>query len=783
MLTTMSIRKNILLVVAALITTATAAQVKSISGQEYWFDNDIQTRHSLAASPAQIDISALSPGVHTITMRVKDSAGLWSNLQTRLFLIPSAPAAEKTIAGQEYWFDNDIQTRHSLAASPAVIDISALSPGVHTITMRVKDSAGLWSNLQTRLFIIAEPAEEKSVVSYKCWIDDDTENTKEGTLSGASGVLPISTDQLTMGTHTLSWLVRDSRGVWSRVKTADIIVKGSGAIGFETAAVSKTYGDATFTNELTLTGDGTVTYSSDNDAVATVDAATGAVTIVGAGNAVITATVESGADYEYAVKTVSYALTVAKADGYISYEVSGVSKTYGDAAFINPLTIVGDGEVEYSTSDAAVATVDAATGEVTIVGAGEAVITASVTDADGGNYAYAVSSATYTVGVNTAAMSVVATNYTGTYDGEAHGITVTVDSPEGTEVKYGEAEGEYNFSTSPTYTNANTYIIYYKVTKPNYTTVTGSAVVKIEKAAAVISFENASVSRTYGDAAFTNPLTNSGDGEVTYASDNEAVATVDVSTGDVTITGSGEANITATVVDGLNYTYATKTITFSVGVNTAAMDIAAEGYTGTYDGKAHGITVTVNVPDGALVEYGTEAGVYDQETSPMFTDAGSYTVYYQVTNPNYTTVANSAVVSISKAVGSIGFEMTAVEKMDTDVPFTNELTISGDGTVNYASDNVNVATVNAETGEVTITGIGEATITATVTDGTNYTYTIKSARYTLKVTINPATSLNSISLGDDDSPQEWFTLGGQKLGGKPQKQGLYVRNGKKVVIK
>ena len=715
MLTTMSIRKNILLVVAALISTATAAQVKSISGQEYWFDNDIQTRHALAASPA-------------------------------------------------------------------TIDISALSAGVHTITMRVKDSAGLWSRPQTRLFIIAEPAEEKTVVSYKCWIDDDTANTKEGNLSGASGVLPISNDGLTIGTHTLSWLVRDSRGVWSSVKTADFIVKGAGSITFEVASVSKTYGDAAFTNELSITGDGTVTYSSDNEAVATVDAATGEVTIVGAGNAEITATVEDGADYDYAIKTVSYALIVAKADGYISYEVSGVSKTYGDAAFTNPLTIVGDGEVEYATSNAAVANVDAATGEVTIVGAGEAVITATVTEKDGGNYAYAATTATYSIGVNTAAMSVVATNYTGVYDGEAHGITVTVNFPEGAEVKYGETEGEYNLNTCPSYTNAGTYTIYYQVTKPNYTTVTGSAVVEISKAAAVISFENASISKTYGDAAFTNPLQNNGDGTVTYASDNEQVATVDAATGEVTITGSGEANITAAVVDGQNYTYATKTATFSIGVSTAAMDIAVEGYTGTYDGAAHGITVTVSVPEGAVVMYGTEEGTYDRETSPEFTDAGNYTVYYQVTKANYTTVTNSAVVFISKAVGSIGYETTAIEKMDTDAAFTNELTFSGDGTVAYASDNVNVATVNAETGEVTITGIGDATITATVTDGMNYTYTTKTARYTVTVTADPS-GINTVAADGDDTDATWYDLNGRRLAGKPAKKGIYVKNGKKVVVK
>ena len=64
--------------------------------------------------------------------------------------------------------------------------------------------------------------------------------------------------------------------------------------------------------------------------------------------------------------------------------------------------------------------------------------------------------------------------------------------------------------------------------------------------------------------------------------------------------------------------------------------------------------------------------------------------------------------------------------------FTNELTITGDGKVTYSSSKESVATVDAD-GKVTIKGVGETTITATVTDGTNFTYATKTATYTLKV--------------------------------------------------
>ena len=49
---------------------------------------------------------------------------------------------------------------------------------------------------------------------------------------------------------------------------------------------------------------------------------------------------------------------------------------------------------------------------------------------------------------------VTASDYTGEYDGEAHSISISV--PEGASVKYGTADGTYNLSEAPAYTNAGT---------------------------------------------------------------------------------------------------------------------------------------------------------------------------------------------------------------------------------------------------------------------------------------------------------------------------------------
>ena len=84
--------------------------------------------------------------------------------------------------------------------------------------------------------------------------------------------------------------------------------------------------------------------------------------------------------------------------------------------------------------------------------------------------------------------------------------------------------------------------------------------------------------------------------------------------------------------------------------------------------------------------------------------------------------------------GSISYATTAVNKTTNDAPFTNPLTLVGDGTVTYSMSGDNICSVNAA-GLVTLNGTaGTCTITATVTDGPLYEYSPNTASYTLTVT-------------------------------------------------
>ena len=258
----------------------------------------------------------------------------------------------------------------------------------------------------------------------------------------------------------------------------------------------------------------------------------------------------------------------------------------------------------------------------------------------------------------------------------------------------------------------------------------------ISKKAGEISFATTSISKTFGDPSFFNEPTMTGDGTVTYSSSNTAVAEVNATTGEVTIKGDGVAIIKATVTDGPTYTYATNEASYTLGVGTATMTVTAEGYSGTYDGNTHGISV--KAPDGATIKYGTTADDYDLDASPAYRDAGTYTVYYKVTMPGFTIVTGSATVTIEKASGTISFDTAtpkeALHAAAADNTYTQEVTKTGDGTVTYTiSDNTCGATIDASTGKVTFTQAGSVTITATVADGTNYTYATTTATYTLSV--------------------------------------------------
>lgn len=131
--------------------------------------------------------------------------------------------------------------------------------------------------------------------------------------------------------------------------------------------------------EQTLSGK-TITWSSDNDKVATVDAATGTVTGVAAGKANITA--KFAGDDTYKTSKASYEIIVKGAPA-LSFPETSYTVEMGDAFSTPKLEGLPEGVTpEYTSSNTEVATIDAATGEVKIVGVGKTTITVTSPNTD-----------------------------------------------------------------------------------------------------------------------------------------------------------------------------------------------------------------------------------------------------------------------------------------------------------------------------------------------------------------------------------------------------------------
>ena len=490
-------------------------------------------------------------------------------------------------------------------------------------------------------------------------------------------------------------------------------------------------------NTLTLGTDYTVAFSNNVNVPVNANSPQPTVTVTGIGAYTGTAT-----------KT----FAINKAAGTISYATASVSKTYGDEPFTNELTITGDGTVTYSTSNEKAATVDG-TGKVTIVGNGEATITATVADKDGGNYTYETKTASYLLSIGTEAMEVSATAYTGTYDGQAHTISVT--APDGATVKYGTTEGSYNLDAAPTYTEAGTYTVFYQVTKPNFTTVSGSQTITISQAAGSISFATATVNKTEGDAAFTQTATVTGDGTVSYASSNTAVATVNEKTGEVTIIGAGSATITATVVDGNNYTYGTKTATYTLNVdakqeeepepqpepveptlNWGGEEIEILEISLIFGGDYSGMPTLYN-PANLTVEYSSsnkDVATVDENGAVDIVAAGTTIISAAFAgNDDYTKKTASYTLTVSKAKTELKFSAATAQatmNAEFEAPTLTKTPENLEG-VEFTSSNEAAAIVDKNTGAVTLVGAGETTIKAAFAGST--VYEASEASYTLTV--------------------------------------------------
>ena len=142
--------------------------------------------------------------------------------------------------------------------------------------------------------------------------------------------------------------------------------------------------------------------------------------------------------------------------------------------------------------------------------------------------------------------------------------------------------------------------------------------------------------------------------------------------------------VRVTVAQDDSHTEAVDTKEFSI--TKKRMTLTAEDYSGTYDGQKHGITVTVTEPADAEISYRASEDASWQSAPVTYCDAGTYTVYYQVTSENYETETGSRTITITPKTVALTWETTMFTYDGTEkIP-----TVTVDSSSLYSGDSCQV---------------------------------------------------------------------------------------------
>ncbi len=136
------------------------------------------------------------------------------------------------------------------------------------------------------------------------------------------------------------------------------------------------------------------------------------------------------------------------------------------------------------------------------------------------NGIFAAGEKTVTLTVDNGTILYTATDYSTTYDGQPHSISVT--NPEGTDVTY-STDGVTYGSDNPSFSNEGTHTVYYRITKDNYTTVEASKTVTINKKPVTITAQEQDI--VWGNDINQSLYTVSEDGLITGDSIKEITLT------------------------------------------------------------------------------------------------------------------------------------------------------------------------------------------------------------------------------------------------------------------
>ncbi|MBQ0153641.1 MAG: M6 family metalloprotease domain-containing protein [Bacteroidales bacterium] len=266
-----------------------------------------------------------------------------------------------------------------------------------------------------------------------------------------------------------------------------------------------------------------------------------------------------------------------------------------------------------------------------------------------------------------------------------------------------------------------------------------------------LEFESASETMTVGEKKVVAATSNS-TGAITYDITSGDAATVNASTGEVTAVKQGTVTLRATVAATAKYNQ--KTADCTITVNRATGTITANDVTVKVK-ATKSIGATTN-SDATISYISAATGTATVSDAGVVTGKaeGSTTITMNVAQTDKYTAAQKVInvtVTAAAVAPSVSFAESSVTAKYGEA-VEQKATTNSDGAITYAitPDDTDVATVDPETGEVTIKAVGTVTITATVAKTDNFTagnasYTLTINKGQAVITLNTLT--NTVQVG------------------------------------